>query len=211
MGLFDGLVGKSFEESIIEGSTNIIKYASEANKELRKVIKGSGSVKEIKRIEEASDRAVFKISSSITSGGIPPNLIPDLLRFSDFEDNIVDSIFNLSRAYTRYKTKDKRINDYLDEQLLRTNSISDSAIDVLLKMHKASTMMEARALRFKIEKYEQQGDDIKDAMLGYAYGKKMDYKTFNHMLDLSYLADDIQDNCEDVSDRLVSILASIIS
>jgi len=211
MGFFGKLFGKSSEEEMMGKSSKIVSHALNANNELRKVINGSGSVASIKKIEEASDRAVFDVSNSITSGGMPPNIIPDLLRFMDFEDDIVDSIFNLSRAYVRYKIRNKKMDAYVTRQMVKMCGLSDSAIKVLLKMHKASSVSEARKLRFEIEKYEQAGDNIKDEMVAYAYNSKMDYKTFNHILDLAYLSDDVQDNCEDVADRLVSIFASIIS
>lgn len=211
MGFLENLFGKSSEEKIMAKSSKIVLHAFNANAEFKKVLNGSGSVQEIKKIEQASDNAVFEISNSITSGGMPPNIIPDLLRFMDFEDNIVDSIFNLSRAYARYKIRDRKINGYVNKQMVKMNDLSESAIKVLLKMHKATSVPEARKLRYEIEKYEQEGDSIKDAMIAYAYNSKMDYKTFNHILDLAYLSDDVQDNCEDVADRMVSIFASIIS
>jgi uncharacterized protein Yka (UPF0111/DUF47 family) len=211
MGFLDSVFRNGFEKSIMGESSRIIVHAINANMELRKVINGSGSIKRIKEIEEESDKAVFRISNSITSGGMPPNIIPDLLRFMDFEDNIVDSIFNMARAYARYTIKDKKINDYLQKQLIAMNGLSESALDILLKMHKATTIETAHRLRYEIEKYEQRGDEIKDAMLAYAYNSKMDYKAFNHILDMAYLSDDVQDNCEDVADRLVTIFVSIIS
>ena len=211
MGFFGKLFGKSSEEEMMEKSSRIVSHALNANNELKKVISGSGSIASIKKIEEASDSAVFDVSNSITSGGMPPNIIPDLLRFMDFEDNIVDSIFNLSRSYARYRIKNRKMDAYVTRQMVKMCDLSDNAIKVLLKMHKASSVSEVRKLRFEIEKYEQAGDNIKDEMVAYAYNAKMDYQTFNHLLDLAYLSDDVQDNCEDVADRLVSIFASIIS
>ena len=63
--------------------------------------------------------------------------------------------------------------------------------------------------RTEIEKYERKVDDVKDAMLNYAYAAKLNYKQFAHTTDIAYLGDNILDSCEDSADRLLGIMLSI--
>ena len=212
MGFLNELMGDGSERSIFKSSSAVIKHAIKANKNLVEVVNGNDKFcTAIRSIAHESDNEVFNLSSAITSGGVAPNLIDDMMRFVDTEDKIVDNIFTLSRALCRYKIKDKKAAAFVKKRLLNTTDLIDQSLQVLLKMHSAETIAEMRKLRSKIEEYEQTDDEIKESLLDFAYDSKLDYKTFYQVTTVAYLSDDIVDNCEDSSDMLLSIMLSILT
>lgn len=211
MSVLDRLLGESSEQNVFSRSTKIMDHALAANKLLARIIKGYRGLGEIREIERLSDRQVFEISNSITSGAIAPNLIDDMLQFVEKEDTIVDTIFNLSRAILRYKSPDAKVQAYVRKNLLELSGLIDSALAMIKEMHGSQAVQDAMGLRAKIEGIEQKGDDIKDSMLDYAYASKVDFKDFYYIQSAAYLSDDILDGCEDVADMVVSIMRSILT
>ncbi len=211
MKILDRILGGDSEQTVFERGKKIIDHATAANKVLVKMLNGYRGVEEIKKLEEQSDREVFEITNSITSGAIAPNLIDDMIRFIDMEDDIVDTIFNLARAIARYRITNKKVDRYIRGRLLALATLTNSALIVLHEMHKTERIEDARKLRIKIEDIEHRGDDIKDGMLDYAYAAKLDFKSFYYMQNVAFLADDIIDGCEDASDMIVSIMRSILT
>ena len=211
MSILDRILGVSSEHSVFQRSNKIIDHAVAANKILVKIVKGYRNLDEIRRIENLADKEVFEISNSITAGAIAPNLLDDMIRFVDKEDDIVDTMFNLARAIIRYKNPDRKVEKYVRENLLELTKLINSALVILNEMHKAQTVAQAQVLRSKIESIEQRGDEIKDAMLDYAYDAKVDFKAFYYIQSAAYLSDDILDGCEDNADMMVSIMRSILS
>lgn len=211
MGIFGRILDGSSEKQVIERSRGIVEQAIAANEILKRVINGYNGLEEIKEIEHTADRHVFEISNAVTSGSISPNLIDDMIRFVDIEDNIVDTLFNIARALHRYKCKDRKSREYVRTSLTRLSNLSGIAFDLLYEMHSASDIDSAMKLRGKIEALEQHGDDIKDAMVDYAYSSKLDFKSFYHIQNVAYLADDVLDGCEDSADMIVSILRSMLT
>ena len=212
MSIIDRILGGSSEKQIMDRGKKIIEHAVAANKVLVKIIKGSKDLDEIKRLERLPDNEVFEISNSITSGAVAPNLIDDMIRFIDMEDSIVDTIFNLSRAIVRYKGKNRKVNKYITENLLSLTDLIDSGLVLLREMHNADTVAEAQKIRQRIEVVEQNGDEIKDAMLDYAFeSKDLDFRSFYYVQSAAYLADDILDGCEDTSDMILSIMRGILT
>jgi uncharacterized protein Yka (UPF0111/DUF47 family) len=62
-----------------------------------------------------------------------------------------------------------------------------------------------------IERLEEEGDDVKDAMLDEIYGswEKLDYAQFHNYLETTIEADDILDLCEDASDIVMAIMKAL--
>ncbi len=210
MNILDRILDGSSEKHVMDRGKEIIDQAVAANKLLVKILNGSDDLESIKEIESLADKKVFEITYSITSGAIAPNIIDDMIRFVDMEDDIVDTIYNLARAVVRYRRNDKT-DKYLRKNLLRLSDLINSALVLLYEMHKSETIVDARRLRTKISELEQKGDDIKDSMLDYAFEADLDFKLFYHMQNVAYLADDVLDGCQDASDMIVSIMRSIIT
>lgn len=212
MGILDTILDGSSEKRIMDRGVAIIEKAVAENKLLVNIINGYNDLPKAREIKSLSDKEVFEISNSITSGGIAPNLIDDMLRFVRKEDDIVDAIFNLCRAVGRYNSSNDVIKKYVKENLTQISELTSSALKLLHEMHKAETIANARIIRLKIEEIEQKGDDIKDAMLDYSYkSKDVDFRSFYYLQDIAHRADDVLDACEDSSDMIMSIMRSILT
>ena len=211
MNIFNRIFEGSSEHDIFNRTRAIIGHAASANKLLVKIINGSNDIDEIHAIERMADKEVFEITSSITSGAIAPNLIDDMMQFVNMQDDIVDTIFNLSRAIVRFRKTKKDMDKFTKTTLLGLVELTNSALVLLYEMHKMNTLSEAQKLRSKIKIIEQRGDDLKDSLLEYAYESKLDFKSFYYVQDVAYLSDDILDRCEDTSDMIASIMRSIIT
>ena len=197
------------EQGIIKRSKVIAEHAKKANALMLQVISGKRDISGIRRLERLSDSELFNLTNSVTSGAIAPNLIDDVIRFLNTEDDIVDNIFNLSRAVIRYDGGSPAMRKYLNSNLSKFNLFTDRALGLLIEMHSAERISEMRKFRTEIEKYERKVDDVKDAMLNYAYVARLNYKQFAHITDIAYLGDNILDSCEDSADRLLGIMLSI--
>lgn len=211
MKILDRILDGSSENDVFDRSKMIIDYASSANKILVKIINGSEKLDNIHEIEHLSDKEVFEIANSVTSGGIAPNLIDDMIQFINKEDDIVDIIFNLSRAIVRYRKTKKDMDRFTKAKLLALTELINSALVLLYEMHKVDTLSGARRLRTKIKIIENHGDELKDALLDYAYEARLNFKSFYYVQSVAYLSDDILDACEDTSDMIVSIMRSVIT
>ncbi len=211
MRILDRILYGSMEYDVFDRSKRIIDQAAAANKILVKIINGSNALDTIHEIEHIADNEVFEITNSVTSGGIAPNLIDDVIQFLNKEDDIVDIIFNLSRAIVRYRKTKKDIDRYTKTRLLALTSLINSALILLYEMHKANTLKGARRIRAKIKVIEHEGDVLKDALLDYAYEHRMDFRSFYYVQSVAYFSDDILDACEDTSDMIVSIMSSVIT
>ncbi len=206
--IFDG----STERHVVERGKKIIDQAVAENKMLARIANGSNDLSGVKTIESNADKEVFEIANSVTSGAIAPNLVDDMLRFVNREDDIVDALFNLARVAVRYKGSNKKADEYVKSNLLMLSNLINNALVLLYEMHKVQTLEQARKLRERIEQVEQKGDDIKDSMLDYAAKTKgIDFKSFHYIQSVAFLADEVLDGCEDTSDMIESMMRSILT
>ncbi len=198
------------EEGIIKRCNTIIDIAIRANREVTKVPE-THDISKIRELEKNSDNVVFIISGLVTSGGVAPNLIDDLLLLVDKEDSIVDSIYNLARELVRYEPSNKNAEERIKRALLSMTALADSALASLHKMQESDNLGEIKAIRKNIELLEEKGDEIKDSLFDFAYKSRIDFKTFYHTFEIAHLLDDILDNCEDASDRYLIFVSSLLS
>jgi uncharacterized protein Yka (UPF0111/DUF47 family) len=199
------------EKEILEKLNQMADIGIEASKFIDELILKGGTIEKIKDLEKRSDNVAFEITNMITSGGIAPNLIDNLLELVNKEDNIIDSMYNLARELLRYNIHNKELDKYVKERLLKMNSFAKEALSTMKKMHVSDRLSEIRKFRRKIEELEEEGDEIKDGLFDIAYIKKIDYKTFYHIIELAHKADDMLDNCEDSSDIFLTVMSSIVS
>jgi len=198
------------EEGVLRRCNTIIDLAIRANKEIGN-IESSKDISKIREIEKNSDDVVFTITSLVTSGGVAPNLIDDMLQLIDKEDSIVDSIYNLARELLRYNIPEKAVASTVAKKIGEMNIIADTALKLLRKIQANDNIVEIKGLRKQIELLEEKGDEIKDSLFDYAYSSKLSFKSFYHIFELAHKADDILDNCEDASDMYLTIVSSIIT
>ncbi|MGC8586570.1 MAG: hypothetical protein ACP5K5_03450, partial [Candidatus Micrarchaeia archaeon] len=105
------------ERSVVAKFNAIIEIGLKASNELDTLIKNGGGIESIKQLEKRSDIVAFNITNMITSGGVAPNLIDNMLELAEKEDNIIDSMYNLARELLRYNVKGKRLSHVIKEGL----------------------------------------------------------------------------------------------
>ncbi|MDE1762096.1 MAG: DUF47 family protein [Candidatus Micrarchaeota archaeon] len=211
MSIIDKLF-KSHEEDVIKFDVDLIGIAIKANKELYKMVSsGSDDLGDIHRLEQQADEKVQEIRNMISSGAIAPNILDDMFMLVDFEDNIIDSIYNLAREYSRYKLPSLKMRTMVQIKMLKSIEMVGEALDSLYKMESSEDLSRMRNLRAKIEKLEEREDNIKDSLLDYVYDNKVDFKSFYHIVELAHKADNIMDAAEDTADMFLSIMVSIMT
>ncbi|MGC8710447.1 MAG: DUF47 domain-containing protein [Candidatus Micrarchaeia archaeon] len=210
MGIIDRIL-QGGEEGIIKKFNTIIGVALDTNEMLDKLIEGKSSLDSLRVLEKRSDDVAFEITNMVTSGGVAPNLIDDMLALVDKEDSIVDSMYNLAREIGRYKIKNKKARLLMTSSLKEMTALARQALIMLRKMQASDDLAEIKRLRKEIEGYEEKGDEIKDNLFDFAYNAKIGFRSFYHLFEVAHQADDMLDNCEDSSDIYLTIMSSIIS
>ncbi len=212
------------ERNIFGELSQILFIAAQANTILKDMFNNSGNkqaliekLPAVRDLEKKSDEVAFKLSEDITAGAISPNLIDNLIESAHIADNIVDTIFYLSRELSRMAkannfdssmhTEAEWAHVYLQMLLL-----GDQTLSKLQQMLSTSNVSQILQLRKEIETLEEQGDDIKDAGFDklYSVASDLHFLQFFHYSEMLHKSDDILDGCEDLSDIIVSIVTSIL-
>ena len=199
------------EKELFESTRRIISHAQRASELLDGVIRGSGDFTKMHDIKRRSYEEAVRLSNSITSGTISPNLISDMLELLKLEYKIVDMIFVLGRSAARYRMGDAKARRYLESKLLENNRLVSEALDTLYGMHSEDRLDRIRKARKEVKEIEERGDEIKENLLNYTYASKLDFKSFYHIQNLAYLSDNILDSCEDTADMIMNIMFSVVS
>ncbi len=208
MGIISSINGIG-EQKVMLDSRKLMGTAQKGSRMLEKVLKGDQNLDRLHELKSQSYEEVFNLSNSITSGAISPNLIPDMLQLIGLEYKVVDMIFVLSRSLTRYRIRNPGAKRYVNEKISASNELVAKAISAIYLMHTEDKIDSIKRLRNQVKLIEEQGDEIKEDLLKYAYGKKMDYKEFYHVTNLAYISDDVLDACEDAADMLMNIMLAI--
>jgi len=222
---------KTFKGILVLGERNIfgelsqvISVAAQANTILKSMFNNSEDkqvltkqMHDIRDLEKKSDEIAFRLSEDITAGAISPNLIDNLIESTHLADNIVDTIFYLSRELSRIakaNTSDVLVHKEAEwaEVYTQMLSLSDQTLSKLQQMLSANNVPQILQLRKEIETLEEQGDDIKDAGFDklYSVASGLHFLQFYHFSEMLHKTDDILDGCEDLSDVIVSIVTSIL-
>jgi len=222
---------KNFKGILVLGERNvfgelnqIISIGSQANAILKVMFKDccnkqalTANMHDVRALEKQSDEIAFKLNEDITSGAISPNLIDDLIESTHLADNIVDTIFYLSRELSRMSKAnitDLQVHEEVEWAgvYLRLLDLVDQSLPKLKLMLSTGNISQILELRKEIETIEETGDDIKDAGFDKLYSMASDlhFLQFYHYSEMLHKSDDILDTCEDLSDVLVSIVTSIL-
>lgn len=210
MGILERIL-ESGEQRVIKDCQEIITIAGSANKLLMKGFHSETALQKIHLLERQSDRKVFSIVSMISAGSVAPNAIDNFMVLVKKEDDIVDSIYNLCREMCRYRIEEDRIEKMVDMKIMDLLGLATTSIGYLKVLFREDDRKNISMYRHRIANLEEEGDIIKDWLLSYAYKKKMDFKSFNHTIELAHKADDILDSCEDSADMFLSIMLSIMT
>ena len=212
------------EKNIFGGLAQIVHIAAQANTLMKIMFKTNDNYQTltehgnaVRALEKESDEIAFKLSEDITSGAISPNIIDNLIESTHVADNIVDLYYYLSRELSRFSKvspKDFSVHPEAEWVSVYENllALADQSLSKLEQALTTGSVPEILQLRKEIEALEEQGDDVKDHGFDkiYSMAPQMHFLQFNHYSELLHKCDDILDDCEDLSDIIVSVVTSIL-
>src|SRR6266487_1122435 len=171
----------------------------------------------INLLEKDGDKITRSLEEMIGRGSMTASLDYDFGRLADNVDSILDRAHGLSRQLRRVTRRPLREAKEFDTtnrkemiQLIEIGLTQLRAFRKLLTIA-GTNRNQAIDLAREIERLEEQGDDVKDAMLDELYGswEKLDYASFHNYLETTIEADDILDLCEDASDLVIAVMKAL--
>lgn len=168
-------------------------------------------------LEKNGDKITQSVEEMIGRGSMTASLDYDFGRLADNVDSILDRAHGLSRQIRRVARRPLREAKEFDSDIRKEQiSLIEIGLAQLRLFRKllnvaGSNRNEAVDLAREIENLEEQGDDVKDAMIDEIYGswEKLDFASFNNYLETTIEADDILDLCEDASDIVMAITKAL--
>jgi uncharacterized protein Yka (UPF0111/DUF47 family) len=167
----------------------------------------------MKTLEKQSDEVTFKLSEDIMTGAINPAVLRDLLHVTDLMDTVFDDYYFLAREVNRTvlsKVELPMLGKMTDTFVAQV-SLADKQLEALGRLLEADTIDEANSRRKEIEKFEEDGDELKDSGFDVMYEnhRLFAYFSFQHYTEVLRKLDDIQDGIEDMSDLILAIANTI--
>lgn len=168
-------------------------------------------------MEKEGDKITQSLEEMLSRGSITASLDYDFGKLADNVDSVLDRAHGLSRQLRRVTRRPLREAKEFDadirkEQinLIEIGQAQLRSFRNLLSLA-GSDRTKAIQLAREIENMEEQGDDVKDAMLDEIYGswEKLDYASFHNYLETTIEADDILDLLEDASDMVMAIMKAL--
>ncbi len=171
----------------------------------------------ISALEKEGDRITQSVEESLGRGSISASLGADFERLVESVDSILDRAHSLSRQLRRVTKRPlrqaKEIDTSIRKDQVRLVEIGRHQLKILRELLDVSGTNRTKALEMakEIEKLEEQGDDVKDAMLDEIYGstEQLDYASFHSYIQTTIEADDILDLCEDASDLVIAVMKAL--
>lgn len=171
----------------------------------------------ISALEKEGDRITQSIEERLGRGSISASLTNDFERLVDSVDSILDRAHSLSRQLRRVTKRPlrqaKEFDALIRKEQVRLIEIGRQQLHTLRQLLEVAGSDRVKALEMarEIEKLEEQGDDVKDAMLDEIYGswEKLDYASFHNYIQTTIEADDILDLCEDASDLVIAVTKAL--
>lgn len=210
------------EKRIFHEISRIIEIAGKANTIMTRMITEgyrakplADAIQAVRLLEKESDEVAFRVSEDVTSGAVSPNILDELLESIQHADNIVDQYHNLSREFGRMSNvafENSQMDHEWDAMFASMLALAGNAFTKLEKLLSTSNVTEIYEMRREIQALEEQGDDVKDAGFDklYAVASKLNYLRFFHYSQVLHMCDNILDECEDLSDTIVSVVTSIL-
>ncbi len=170
-------------------------------------------LEDMKALEKQSDELTFKLSQDIMKGAINPAVLRDLLHTTDLMDSVFDDYYFLAREVNRTVTSGVELPllDRMTETFVGQVALADKQLEAFGKLLEANSMDDVRSFRKEIERFEEEGDELKDSGFDAMYEnrKLFDYFSFQHYTEVLRKLDDIQDGVEDMSDLILAIANTI--
>lgn len=173
---------------------------------------------QIKQLEKDADDLAMSVKQQITGGAISSNLMDNLMMLVETCDDLLDKSYFISREIKRVHENAHKFDEPSKEMLtkgydvctkmLEVSVVALKDVRVLLDAKDTKVMTEARN---RIEKMEEQVDDLKDNLIDdlYRASDNLPYLIFIHLTELVHKLDDMLDDCEDISDLVHTIDVSI--
>lgn len=175
---------------------------------------------EMSALEKAGDERTVEIKEKVDSGAIAPSLLVDMNRLVDKCDDVLDKAHYLSREIKRYALARASINGgvsaEIEEEAVKSFehmlSLARQGIELVVAMLSLKRLSELSQYRNKIEKIEEEVDEVKDMLLDslYKYSTSVPYIVFEHLSTVVHKIDDIVDASEDIADVVVTVSASVV-
>jgi uncharacterized protein Yka (UPF0111/DUF47 family) len=198
-----------------EDSLNLlVKILSLTDDDLAQVEADTGR---ISALEKEGDKITQSLEEELGKGSISASLANDFGRLVDSVDSVLDRAHSLSRQLRRIaKTPLEQAKEFdaaFRREQVRLVEIGRRELKLLCELLDVagSDRTKALAMAHEIELLEEQGDDVKDAMLDEIYGSshKLDYALFHSYIQTTIEADDILDLCEDASDLVITVTKAL--
>ncbi len=224
--MFDRLfsIFRSREEKLFLYLLDHVKLSKECIDELIRVVEeipNRDRLDEVARyiaaLEKEADELTRKMDEEVVSGAIIPSIISDLELLLDRIDNVMDGIYFLSRELRRGASiweVDPRVVEFLRDPFIKMLRITQRSIDILLTLLQNAPRNKdvMRSMGLRIEKLEEEVDDIKDGVMDGLYTlRDLAPVTFHHITALTYGIDSILDNMKDVAVLVLTISNAISS
>jgi uncharacterized protein Yka (UPF0111/DUF47 family) len=211
------------ERHILEEIITYVEKAKLAGENLKEAMTGSPEkIKlandSIRDIEKEGDVMTMDLKHEITNGAISSTLMSNLSELIEKCDTLLDTSYFISREIKRmsnalpnYPESERQLilKSYaVFEKMLDTDSL---ALDSLKGMLLSRDIQEMKKFRLAIETDEEKVDEFKDDLIDDLYRKStsLSYLSFSHLINVVHKVDDLLDDCEDISDIVLTIITSL--
>ena len=126
--VLSGRLFEGGEETLLKECSKLVAVAFEANAALKSLTTGTPDTASMRGLERKADQEKFRIANLITSGAVAPNVLDNMLVLLGQQDNIVNSIYNVSRELHRYKIRDEEKDRHLRESVIEISNLVDAAL-----------------------------------------------------------------------------------
>jgi predicted phosphate transport protein (TIGR00153 family) len=201
----------------------IVAYAEltqKCNSELLKlleVLKSGGDIRDVYHrvdlLETEADNVHERLAEYIASGSFFSYIREDFLQLLEKIDYIADYSKDVGKMFVGYNIDHNSIDFFLKQcnaiEFFYSIQKSISAlITVLNLLHKSSPMEIIRSIK-EVEKYEEDADSKKDAILRSLFNSSDKLKILDiiTLRDIVNIADNIADSAEDSSDIVLQLIA----
>ncbi|MGC8505273.1 MAG: DUF47 family protein [Thermoplasmata archaeon] len=211
------------ERHVLEEIITYIEKAKLAEENLREAMTGSPEKIKlaniaIRDLEKEGDVMTMNLKHEITNGAISSTLMSNLSELIEKCDTLLDTSYFISREIKRMSFAVENYPDTEKQLILKSYSVfgkmleTDSlALESLKGMLLSKDIQEMKKFRLAIETDEEKVDEYKDDLIDDLYRKStsLSYLSFNHLTNVVHKVDDLLDDCEDISDIVLTIVTSL--
>lgn len=205
---------KEYSDHILNSTSDLLKMLDCSSQDI------SQFKESIRKHEMDGDHITFQLKNEITNGAITPNLMESFNLLIDKCDDILDSIYYMSREILRYQDflslNDGKVRETTCKYYSRLKNMLLYNIDAqksILNMLDESSIDKMVSLWSRVSNLEEEVDDLKDSILDSLYkeAKELHYLTFLHLVEITHKIDDLLDTSQDISDLLINIVITVTS